>query len=176
MKSQRLILLIVIVSLSGALFIFGFGFTRKMHVENLFRKYVQNPIPESVDKIKVDKPMSYGGYGYVFRFNIKRDDFERIRKSRSFRNVLALNYVYGKGLSWFWGDLDFKSPEAGMSFSMYALVPAPSWYDLPTWENPEAVALWNVDNNNNSDIQVLLYNSELKQAYFVTFHYNGRGL
>ena len=169
MKIRRLIFLIAFLSVLGVIFINGFGALWKMHVENLFRLYVQKPIPESVDMIQIDKPKSHGGYGYVFRFNIKRDDFEIIRKSRSFRNVLAISYVNGEGLSWFWSDLDFTKTEAGMSFSIYSIVHKPSWYDLPTWDNPEAYALRNVDNNNNKDIQVLLYNNNLGMAYFITF-------
>jgi hypothetical protein len=174
MKSRRLILLIAVLSLLCLVFIYVLSALWKTHVKNLFRQYVQNPIPESVAQIKVDKPMSRGGYGYVFCFNVNREDFDRIRKSRTFRREVNISYV-GEGLSWFWEDwYSTKSGgEGGVSFSMYALVRKPSWYDLPTWVNPETYALNKVDDNKNEDIQVLLYNSKLGQAYFITFHYYG---
>ena len=175
MKTRRLKLIIAFFLL-GVVFIYMLSVLWKAHVENLFREYVQNPIPESVAQIKVDKAMSKRkGYGYVFRFNIEREDFESIRKSRSFRKAIINSYVKGNGLSWEWEDWDStKTDEVrGVSFSMYALVHKPLWYDLPTWENPEAYALRKLGSNNNRDTQVLLYNSKLGQAYFITFHYGG---
>jgi len=85
----------------------------------------------------------------------------------------------GTGLSFDWKGWETKTGGErirGFGFEMYALVHKPSWYDLPTWKNPEAYALNEVDMNNNRDIQVLLYNNELRQAYFINFHYDGRGL
>ena len=178
MKPRRLVRYILVLSIVVAVLLYVLSAIWKINAINLFRQYVYYPIPESVSQIKVDKPMSRGGYGYVFRFNIKREDFETIRKSRSFRKIVNIDYLKGEGLYWYWEDWDITKPggEQGISFSMYALVRKPSWYDLPTWVNPEAYALWNVDTNKNVDIQVLLYNSNLRQAYFVTFHYDGRGL
>ena len=182
LKSRRLVLVVAVLSLLGVVFfIYVFSVLLKMLAENLFREYVVNPIPESVAKIKVDQPKSRGGYGYVFRFNVNREDFERIRESRPLRDVENLDYKYGTGLLWEWKDWvsTEQSGDRGTGFSMYALVRKPSWYDLPSWENPEAYALRQADVNNHRDIrdiQVLLYNNDRGQAYFITFYYDGRGL
>jgi hypothetical protein len=148
----------------------------KASAENLFREYVLNPLPESVARIKVDKPMSKRrSYCYVFRFNIEWKDFESIRDSRSFRKAVIISYMGGEGLSWDWEDWDSTKTDEirGVSFSMYDFVGKPYWYDLPTWENPEAYALTKEDSINKIDYQVLLYNSKLGQAYFITYHYGG---
>ncbi len=175
-KSRRLVIVVLVLSFFGAMFLIY----DKLRAPDLFRQYVVNPIPASVSQIKVDHPMKHkgGSYGYVFRFDVNREDFEHIRESRPFREAEEISYVGGEGISWDWKDWDLMKPggERGSGFSMYALVSKPSWYDLPTWEDPEAYALRQVDENNNKDIQVLLYNSELGQAYFITFHYSGLGL
>ena len=176
MKTRKLKLILVVFALLSVVSIYVLSTMWKTRAKNLFQQYIQYPIPESVAQIKVDKAMSKRkGYGYVFRFNIKREDFERIRESRSFRKAIIDSYVKGEGLSWDWEDWDYtKTDEVrGVSFSMYALVRKPLWYDLPTWENPEAYAFTKEDNNDIEDIQVLLYNSKLGQAYFITYHYGG---
>ena len=175
MKLKRLISVIAVFSLLGVVFIYVLSTLWKTRAENLFREYVRNPIPESVAQIKVDKPISRGGYGYVFRFNIEREDFESILKSHSLRKAVITVDVEGTGLNWEWEDWDYtKSDEDHhvMGFSIYALVRKPSWYDLPTWENPEAYAFMK-EGNNEADIKVLIYNNKLGQAYFITIYGHG---
>lgn len=179
LRSQRSVLIITVLFLFGLAFlIYVISAFQKRRTADLFRQYIVNPIPVSVTQIKVDHPQRHGGYGYVFRFNINQEDYERICESRPFRDVENLYYINGKDLSWDWKDWisTKQSGERGVAFGIYDLVRKPSWYDLPTWENPEAHALHKVDEKNNKDIQVLLYNRDIGQAYFITFHYSGRGL
>ena len=173
MISRRLILRISFTFLLIAVFIFVLNTLWKKNTENLFRKYVHSPIPKSVSRIKVDKPFGHGGYEYVFRFKIKREDFESLRKSRSLRKINIKGYIIdGKGISWVWEDMVPSSgKEGGVGMPIYSGMHVPSWYDLPTWDNPEAFAIHKEDENKNTYIQILLYNNELGQAYFITYYH-----
>jgi hypothetical protein len=179
-KPRRLVPVVVIIFLLGLAFLICVvSILQKIGAADLFRQYVLNPIPESVSHIKVDQPKTHGGYGYVFRFNVNRKDFNCIRESRPFRETENIRYIGGTELSFDWKGWEIETSGErvrGFGFEMYALVRKPSWYDLASWENPEAYALNEVDKSNNRDVQVLLYNNELEQAYFITFHYSGRGL
>ncbi len=167
----------VVFSLLGAgLLTYLIGVLRRPAGDDLFREYILDPIPGSVTDIKVDQPKTHGGYGYVFRFALNRADLELIRQSGPLRETEDI-ISDDTGLLWTWKDWESTetSGERAVAFSMYALAPSPSWYDLSAWENPEAYALRQEDKEENTDIQVLLYNDELGQAYFITFHYDGRG-
>jgi hypothetical protein len=149
------------------------GVLRRPRADALFRQYILDTIPSSVADIKVDQPKAHGGYGYVFRFALGREDLDRIRSTRPFREAEDISYVRGTGLSWNWTDWDAakSAGERGASFLIYPRGRQPSWYDLPAWNDPRVYVL-RQEQGEDKDIQVLLYNMELGQAYFIAFHYN----
>ncbi|MBN2183421.1 MAG: hypothetical protein JW715_16035 [Sedimentisphaerales bacterium] len=141
--------------------------------KDIFRQYVMNPIPESVTNIKADQPKQIGGYGYVLSFNIYRADMDLIIKSRSLKEARITGFLGSGSLCFTWKD----SPNpTGCGFSIYGSH-KPSWYTLESWDNPEIYALTQeVKDKNTSDIQVLIYNPTLRQAFFIVFDYGGEAI
>ncbi len=169
LKSRKSLIVYVVLSLFGAVFlIYVISILRKSSTSELFRWYVLDPIPASVTGIKVDQPHKIRGYTYVFRFDINRADLDRIVESRPFREAQITGFLGGGSLFFKWKG----SPNPiGNGFSMYG-TRKPSWYTLESWDNPETYALvQEVKDVKTSDIQVLIYNGRLGQAFFIVSHY-----
>ncbi|UCD48673.1 MAG: hypothetical protein JSW27_14205 [Phycisphaerales bacterium] len=152
----------------------GHRVLRHSRASDLFREYVLDPIPASVTDIEVVQPKERGGYGYVFRFGVNGVDYEQILKSQPvpFREAYITNDLNTGSLSWQW-----KGPPVsfdGYSFTFFGPGPKPSWFDLPSWDDVEVYALSQRDKDwDNPDIQVLIFNATLEQAYFIVFDYGG---
>ena len=150
----------------------------------IFRKYVMNPIPESVTNIKVDKASEFYGYTYTLRFRINRADIALLIDSRPFERVWNVRYEDGC-LDWAWNTWSGFSLN-GVSISLYGAGiwrREPMWFKPELWDNPEAYAFYRVGDQVNikaleyerkaydrTDIQVLLYNENEGQAYFIVSH------
>ncbi len=162
-KRDELLLLIIIV----VLLIFCAAVVSKLlktPPSELFSKYVLEPIPESVRKIKVDRPKKIWGYLYTFRFNINRQDLALIINSQPFTKVFNVKYREGR-LVW---NCDLTN---SISIPVYADRPLqfePLWFRLKWWKNSEAYAFVK-EEDGREDIRVLIYNEKKKQAYFITF-------
>ncbi len=171
-KSRGFRVTFVVLSLIGVLLaVWAIHVLRGPSASALFRWYVMDPIPPSVTHIKVDQPKAHGGFGYVFRFAVSQGDIEHIRKSRSLRKTLtSISYNDVLDLSWVFED----APSIVRGLTPYRPGQRrPSWFDLATWKDPEAYALVQVDWSDNEDTQILVYNSDLKQAFFMVFDYRG---
>jgi hypothetical protein len=154
--------------------------------EEIFRQYVLSPIPKSVKNIKADQPGKIFGYTYTFRFNISRDDLALLLDSQPFIEVRNVNYKNGM-LEWGWGRIDQTEPNIpkyGISLPLYEYGDRPhdpSWFRPGQWNNPEAYGFYKVgdlvntqaieqdaqDLGGRETIQVLLYNEEEEEAYFI---------
>jgi hypothetical protein len=139
----------------------------------LFRQCVIDPVPKSVTGIRVDHPDTTN---YVFRFAVNEADFGIIRKSRPFReseNLMCLG-----GISWDWKDWKSDTHESpGGQIVIYPAVRGvrvPAWFDLPSWRNPEVWGLEHISEKSWDD-QILVYNRQLGQAYFIAHHYEFGG-
>jgi hypothetical protein len=124
----------------------------------LFRRYVANPIPASVTDVKVDGYNAWS-YQYVFKFKISPTDVDAIIASRPFQRVRNVSYASG--------SIDFEwSPTCLDSAALYP-PPArkPSWFVLESWEVAKAYA-WH-ETKVDAHTQLLVYNKELGQAYFI---------
>jgi hypothetical protein len=136
-----------------------------------------DPIPASVNQIKADQPKRGFGYGYVFRFAVSGADLELIVKSRPFRQTENMRVIAGGGLYWDWKDWDREESSdrvKSVSFMVYRDGQTkPSWFDLESWKQFESYALRQEGKYGQTDIQVLIYNPQLGQAYFIVFHYEG---
>ena len=177
-RLQKLTVLLVVLCLCAiVLSIYVMRIQWKLRASDLFREYIMDPVPASVADVKADQPKTIGGYGYVFRFAVKRTDLELIRKSRPFREAQITSYMGGGSLYWDWKDVPSSGHigEKGRAFSMYGTrLRAPPWYDLESWDSPETYVLVKDDKDGNTlENQVLVYNAELGQAYFIVFHYGG---
>jgi hypothetical protein len=174
---KLLVVFVVLCLCVVALSVYGIRGWPKQGASDLFRQYVLDPVPASVTHIRADQPKLTGGYGYVFQFAVNVADLKVICKSRPFRQAENMHLLDGNGLSWDWKGWDREESsqkERGSAFMIYQMRRKPSWFDLEAWDNPEMYALTQKDKDGNtSDIQILIYNSQLGQAYSIVFHYGG---
>ena len=177
-KHVRLLTVLAVLSACTVLcLIYGRSILLGLPASEIFRQHVVDPIPRSVTDIKVDQPKKRGGYGYVLRFGINRADLRLILESQPvpFSEAQIANDLSDGSLYWRW-----KGPPlslGGHGLTLYGDGRKPSWYDLPSWDNPEVYALVRYEKDWNSrDIQVLIYNPSLEQAYFIVFEYGGNAI
>ena len=137
-----------------------------------------DPIPASVENIRADQPKNVGGYRYIFRFNINRDDLALLTDSRPFVRIWNVEYRNG----YIWWTWDREGP-FGLIFPNTAAIcydhtHEPNWFKPGLWDNPDAYALLKKGNLMNSEAfkskskgpketRVLLYNQNEAEAYFV---------
>jgi len=150
----------------------------------IYQQYVLDPIPESVENIKVDQADEIGGYRYTLRFNINKTDLSQIINSRPFERVWNVKYRNGF-LEWGW-DRDGPLGMSKRGYSLTVYIPEksrPDWFRPELWDNPEAYAFYKVgdlvnvqafDRDRKSGGQggqvktdVLLYNEKEDEAYFI---------
>lgn len=175
MKKRRLMLL----PLSICVILVSLGIIWSRYVRSdaavFFRGYVLDPIPPSVAKIRVDRPKTIGGYGYVFRFAISKSDLSLLRDSRPLKPVTNVSYHHGL-LNWEWdgtaseGNPSYHISEGGLSvYGEWSRIP-PWATGLDEWTKVESYALNSVKQRPGKraiDImEVLIYNEELGEAYF----------
>jgi hypothetical protein len=142
----------------------------------LFGRYVLRPVPTSVQEIKVDKP-SWGHRGrkFVFCFRIGKADVPLIYKCRPFQKFDWVAYHFG---NLFWGNMrDDESdprlnPFAGVNVAGAVLYqygyPRPEWFAPNDWRNAEVYVFrerW--EQTAWVHTQILIYNDESGEAYFV---------
>ena len=145
-----------------------------------FKRYILDPIPESVTNIKMDQPKNFQGYRYVFRFNINRNDLDLLIHSEPFVRVWNVEYEDGD-LSWKW-KWDPPDGRYGRTIICYDYTREPSWFRLKQWDAYEAYVFERVGNLLNMETvfkksdgptnrKVLLYNENESEAYFITTYY-----
>ncbi len=178
--TDRTLILFVFICMVGLLTHSGCRPRRMSETEasTAFRRYVLNPIPESVTNIRADQPKNIGGYRYTFRFNINRDDLALLINSRPFVRVWNVKYENGR-LSWAWDrDGPFGTGRYNSGMPCYDYTREPGWFRPGLWDNTEAYAfckegdlvnieIFGKDSNGPTDIRVLLYNEDEAEAYFV---------
>ena len=149
----------------------------KKEASDLFQQHVLKPIPASVTDVKVERTARDIGFGYVLRFAVNTSDLEAIRKSRPFRQTENMHVFDGDGLSWDWKGWEQEESdprERGVAFTIHHPRGRPSWFDLGSWRHLESYALRQTDKGGNvTDLQILIYDSQRGQAYFIVYHYGG---
>jgi hypothetical protein len=135
-----------------------------IHPEELFKRYIIDPIPETVTNIRADQPKRLWGYRYTFRFNIAREDVAKIVDSRPFKQISNANYKDNGHLEWEWdasrwGEVIVYHPRSDHA--------RPEWFTLGLWDNPEAYAFVATREHDHKDTWVLLYNEKDGEAYFI---------
>jgi len=152
--------------------------------DELFKKYILSPIPASVTDIRADQPSKIIGYRFTFRFKINREDLALIINSRPFMRVLNVEYKNGY-ISWQWNRDGPFGTGPTLDIPCYDHTREPRWFRPGRWDNPEAYAFRKVGDRVNietydkdsrgprgpTNIQVLLYNEEEAEAYFVVMYY-----
>ena len=161
---------------------------RRPGAADVLRWLVLDPVPRSVTSLKIDCPEEdrHGGYVYVLRFGIDRTDLDQVVKSRPFRRA-CMEYYENGDLGWRWGQYSIrkvlleggplpKRSEGGVAVLIYRPGQRqPSWLDLGSWEDPEMYACQQENGIDPNHSQILIYNKELGQAYFIAEHWGSRG-
>ncbi len=145
-----------------------------------FRRYIFKPIPKSVKDIRADLPWQYTGRRYILYFKINESDLALILNSRSFEEFEGVIYTNGR---LYWGyignpQLDpLQNPFHG-DFTEHLLLdvpgsgrrPVPEWFRPNEWNKPKVYSFrerWGKSDRERR--QVLIYNEELSEAYFVEY-------
>jgi hypothetical protein len=148
----------------------------------IFHRFVLDPIPTSVTNIQADCPRDdgVGGYVYVLRFGIGRDDLDRIVESRSFKQVHLEDYddIRSGGISYGWGE-EILAGHPSLGYDHKAGVTVyqpkdqePTWFDLGEWQGPEMYLYEEANGVDPNHGQYLIYNDDLKHAYLIAKHWS----
>ena len=130
-----------------------------------FKTYFLDPIPKSVTDIKVDQTKDFWGYGYVFGFNIEREDLNLIINSKALKKVSSFEYCKDGIISITYKPSDFSMPDIFIPIYYPWAKQEPIWFHPELWNNPETYV--NIkDDTKPSYIQILIYNRETRQAYY----------
>lgn len=132
---------------------------KKLDQEEYFKKYILDPIPKSVKNIKVDQTIRYYGYGYLFGFDINREDLNLIINSKSLKKITHVGYSNG------YLNLEYNNDPGGIILPVYGNMKAAQWFDPESWINPDCYSYIKMINHQN-DFRILLFNAEENKAYF----------
>lgn len=135
--------------------------------DDLFRKHVLDPIPQSVTDIRADRPKKYRGYTYTLRFKIDRPDVALLINAGSLKRVWNVKYKNGY-LFWAWDTLNGFSLN-GIDIIVYHPdgPPEPTWFKPELWEDSEAYAFSETTDCRITNTKVLLFNEKEGEAYFI---------
>lgn len=134
------------------------GCTGPLDPEEMFARYIQNPIPSSVANIKVSGH-AFMGYSYKFKFDISRSDLDAIVASHSLERMRSAS-CSSRGIDW---ELPSGKLAGGATWFADSDV-RPKWFAPEEWEEPEVYVL---DQATQPRLQILLYDETLGQAYFI---------
>jgi len=126
----------------------------------VFKKYVCNPIPKSVKDIKVHRLWELSGHRYVMHFKISKADLELILSSRRFKEMM--DFTYRNGILHVTVDAAH-----GESLPVFLRQRAPEWFRPDNWDNPKVYRFKERDIEYREQMQILIYNDKLGEAYFV---------
>jgi len=132
---------------------------------DLFERYVLSPIPDSVTEIKANQTQAVLGYGFTFRFKISKEDLNLIVNSRLYKRATRMEYKDGIIMcNW---DPTFGDMTSGLTTYVYPpSLHKPAWFELETWDNPEAYAIYEVKEYQRN-MWILAYNEDAGEAYFI---------
>ena len=134
--------------------------SKKLDPEEHFKKYILDPIPKSVRNIKVDQTESFYGYAYLFEFDIDRKDLKLIRDSKSLKIIPTIEYVKKCFL------ITYDQEGNSILLEIYEYRKQAQWFHPELWRNYDAYGYFKF--NHQTDIRLLLFNTEENKAYFYT--------
>ena len=172
-RRRRCLLALIVLAFAGSL-VFMYIWQSRLTASDLFRQYVLDPIPASVNHIKVTGPTYHAGYMYVFRFDTRREDLDLFLASRPLTKVQITNVWSDGEIQWVLTDTN-RPPDRYYSFTPF-YEGAPSWYNLQSWYNLRSSGslesfafMQEVDDSRGLEgVQILVYNARLEQAFFIT--------
>jgi hypothetical protein len=151
--NQRRFKLILVIGIAGLVLYW----TLKASPRELFVRWVANPIPNSVTRIRsyTLKNNRFTGYKYFFHFKIDEKDFDVILASRPFEPVQQFEYQ-GEMLQWRW---DGKPDRAAY------LPGGPRWFLPQELPGVQAYATPDQDSGGSPKYWVIAYSSETGDGY-----------
>jgi len=135
------------------------------NTSRVFRQYVCDPVPKSVQHVKVHRRWELSGHRYVMHFEIDPNDLSSILDSRQFKEVSKVRYRDGS-LCW---DLDSSHSEELWLYPPSHGGLAPDWFRPNDWNSPKAYRYKERQPNYRQHMQVLVYNDERGEAYFIEY-------
>ena len=128
--------------------------------DELFEKYILNPIPKSVRNIKIDQTKSVSGYGYLFVFDIHSEDLNLIISSKSLTKISNVEYHQG------YLYLEYHHEDINsIGLPIYGNSKQARWFHPELWRNPDTYG-YIKSNLDQNDFRILLFNKEENKAYF----------
>jgi hypothetical protein len=183
-------LVLLTVGMAGAFLAWEFAFSPRA----AFRRYVVHPIPRSVRNIRVDHtwktPLSSRLQSYlrrsvfVLRFDISKEDLQRILGSREFRVCKSCSCTEGGTVKYvitrisyttFRGHDEINTSNEPMYIYLWPVGrPVPSWFDLDKWTEPNGyMAGQDYMSPGWVDVSLLVYNEQLGSAYMIKYEASG---
>jgi len=129
----------------------------------VFNKYVCNPIPKSVEAIKVHRPWELNGHRYVMHFKISKADLEFIVNSRQFKEMM--DFSYGNDIL----HVTVDPSQGEMLPVFHGGQHGPDWFRPDDWDNPEVYLYKERNIEYREHLQILICNEKLAEAYFVEY-------
>jgi len=155
------------------------------HESRLFKKYVCNPIPKSVRNIRAHESSwpswDIFGHKYVMHFKASKSDVELILTSKRFKEVEWFKYENGLLT---WGDTPpwekknegeyvakphWEAESLGL-YPQYKRRPGPVWFKPNDWDSPKVYSFEERTVSYQKQIQILIYNEDLDEAYLVDYY------
>jgi hypothetical protein len=139
---------------------------------SLFKRLVADPIPASVQEIRVDRSQisslmerlnGFHEHAYVLRFTVNRKDLGQIVAAHGFKPWRSVECL-GSGI------VRYKSSDQFLTYiNLYDETrQAPSWFDLKEWTEFETYFTGRDKTGEiNVDVSLLLYNERCGHAYFI---------
>ncbi len=128
-----------------------------------FKRFVYDPIPESLKEIRMDHPFRLIGHRYILNFHIDEADLSLIINSRPFKQVQYIEYNQN-GLLW-WGDHPKGSRHGFTLYRLHSGETEPEWFRLEQWDSPKVYVV----ESKRYRIRILVYNDDLSEAYFIDY-------
>ena len=109
------------------------------------------------------------GYRYVFRFNIDREDINKIVSSRPFKQVGNIKYNENNNGILYWNWIPTHNGGGIIVYHPKSNHRKPKWFQLDLWKDKdiEPYALVITQEHDKENSQILLYNEKEGEAYFI---------
>lgn len=177
-KKHVLLKYCVIVTVAAVLILTCAIVLKFTHGSRVFRKYVCNPIPESVKNIKVHMPWEMSGHRYVMHFKINKADLKLILNSKQFKEISYIEYndgILSYGKRWENEQGFFINTQGINLYEADGGKYLPRWFRLGEWKRFDAYI---VEKNKPGfhRARLLLYNEELCEAYLIDNESRGPGI
>lgn len=144
---------------------------------SLFKRFVMNPIPASVTDLEVDGK-NFISFRYILKFEVSRSDLDLILATKPFRRLYNVVCKQGQ-LSFNYSNSTSVAYQYITDLSRYS-GRGTLWHALESWSLEEAYFYHEEEGgapnarilSGEPNDQILIYNAETEQAYFIVISDN----